>query len=61
MAGLSVETDATTDEMDEHDLAHSMCSAFESRLPITWQRLKEETTSDDTMQLLLSTIEDETG
>ena len=58
MAGLSVETDATADEMDESDLVYSMCSAFESRLPITWQRLKEETTSDDAMQLLLSTIEE---
>ena len=58
MAGLSVETNATTDEMDENNLAHSMCSALESMLPLTWQRLKEETTSDETMQLLLSTIEE---
>ena len=58
MAGLSVETDATTDEMDENNLVHSMCSTLESMLPLTWQCLKEETTSDDTMQLLLSTIEE---
>ena len=58
MAGLSVETDTTTDKMDENNLVHSMCSALESMLPLTWQRLKEETTSDDTMQLLLSTIEE---
>jgi len=34
------------------------CAPHESMLPLTWQRLKKETTSDDTMQLLLSTIEE---
>ena len=58
MAGLSIDASDATAEMDEDDLVASLCSTLESRLPITWQRLKEETTSDDDLQLLLTTIEE---
>lgn len=55
MAGLLVDHG---DEADEEELVDTLCSSLESRLPITWQRLKEATTSDDAMQLLLTAIEE---
>lgn len=55
MAGLSVNH---SDEGAEEDLISTLCSALNSMTPITWQRLKEATTSDDAMQLLLTAIEE---
>ena len=55
MAGISVDQ---SDDTVEEDLVSTLCSVFQSKLPITWQRLKEETTSDDAMQLLLTAIEE---
>lgn len=58
MAGLSIDPTDATSETDEDDLVASFCSAIEQRQPITWQNLKEETTSDDNLQLLLTCIEE---
>ena len=55
MAGLSVDQ---PDEEDEEDLIVTLCSVMNSMVQITWQLLKEQTTTDDTMQLLLQTIEE---
>ncbi len=55
MAGLSVDQ---PDEEDEEDLIVTLCSVMNSMVQITWQRLKEQTTTDNTMQLLLQTIEE---
>ena len=52
MAGLSV------DQPDEEDLIVTLCSVMNSMVQITWQLLKEQTTTDETMQLLLQTIEE---
>ncbi len=51
MAGLS-------EEEDEEDLIVTLYSVMNSMVQITWQLLKEQTTTDDTMQLLLQTIEE---
>ncbi len=55
MAGIS---DETEEEADEDDLANTLCAMLSSTVPITWQRLKEATTSDDDMQTLLAAIEE---
>lgn len=55
MAGLSVDLSG---DNDEEQLVDTLCSTLTSHLPITWQRLKEETTSDEAMQILLTTIEE---
>ena len=57
-AGLSIDPSDATSEADEDNLVASLCSAVEQRQPITWQHLKEETTSDDDLQLLLMCIEE---
>ncbi len=59
MAGLFVDDSDRSAALDEDNLISTFCSALETRLPITWQRLKEATTSDDDLQLLLTSIEEE--
>lgn len=55
MAGISDDTDG---EDDEDDLANTLCAILSSAVPITWQSLKEATTSDDDMQTMLAVIEE---
>ncbi len=55
IAGLSVDQ---PDEEDEDDLIVTLCSVMNSMVQITWKLLKEQMTADDTMQLLLQTIEE---
>lgn len=58
MAGLSIDTDDATGTAAESDLVASFDASLTQHQPISWQALKEATTSDESLQLLLTHIEE---